>query len=200
MMHQHGKKQMSAIDYAWSVLKAPPLPRGSPISGAIGDRSFGPAGPKKLSNQMARALNEMGGEMDQGALKQFLMEHGDNPEVMDMLSSRFGMEPGSINFPGSMMPHDPHSTMVMPDLPAGAPEMSMMQPDGARTPAPQIAGGGLSGGKANEIAQLAHTPMTAAEGANTPPRQFQAPPADLSQFSTAELQAELFRRIQAAGY
>ncbi len=171
-MHQHGKKQMSAIDYAWSVLKAPPLPRGSPISGSIGDRSFGPAGPKKLSNQMARALNEMGGEMDQGALKQFLMEHGDNPEVMDFLASRFGMEPGSINFPGSMMPHDPHSTMVMPDLPAGAPEMSMMS----------------------------HAPMTAAEGANTPPRQFQAPPADLSQFSTAELQAELFRRIQAAGY
>jgi hypothetical protein len=181
MMHQHGEKQMSAIDYAWSVLKAPPLPRGSPISGAIGDRSFGPAGPKKLSNQMARALNEMGGEMDQGALKQFLMEHGDNPEVMDMLSSRFGMEPGSINFPGSMMPHDPHSTMVMPDLPAGAPEMSMMQPDGARTPAPQM---------------MSHAPMTAAEGANTPPRQFQAPPADLSQFITDELQQELFRRIQ----
>ena len=172
MMHQHGKKQMSAIDYAWSVLKAPPLPRGAPISGAIGDRSFGPAGPKKLSNQMARALNEMGGEMDQDTLKQFLMAYGDNPEVMDMLSSRFGMEPGSINFPGSMMPSDPHSTMVMPELPPGAPEMSMMS----------------------------HAPMTAAEGANTPPRQFQAPPADLSQFSTAELQAELFRRIQAAGY
>ncbi len=173
---------MSAIDYAWSVLKAPPLPRGAPISGAIGDRSFGPAGPKKLSNQMARALNEMGGEMDQGALKQFLMEHGDNPEVMDYLASRFGMEPGSINFPGSMMPHDPHSTMAMPDLPAGAPHIPIP------APTPQIAGGGLSGGRANEIA------------ARTPAPQSSAPPADLSQFSTAELQAELFRRIQAAGY
>ena len=168
MMHQHGMEQMSAFNAAWSILKAPPLPRGSPFSGAIGDRSFGPAGAKKLSNKMARALNQMGGEMDQGALKQFLMEHGDNPEVMDFLASRFGMEPGSINFPGSMMGHDPHSTLPMPDLPAGAPDMSMMS----------------------------HAPMTAAEGANTPPRQFQAPPADLSQFSTAELQQELFRRIQ----
>ena len=168
MMHQHGKKQMSAIDYAWSIIKAPPLPRGSPISGAIGEQRFGPAGPKKLSNKMARALNEMGGEMDQGALKQFLMEHGDNPEVMDMLAGRFGMEPGSINFPGITMPSDPQSTLAMPDLPTGAPDMSMMS----------------------------HAPMTAAEGANPPPRQFQAPPADLSQFSTDELQQELFRRIQ----
>ena len=166
---------MSAIDYAWSVLKAPPLPRGSnQLLGRIDGQSFGPAGPKKLSNKMARALNEMGGEMDQGALKQFLMEHGDNPEVMDYLASRFGMEPGSINFPGSMMPHDPHSTMVMPDLPAGAPDMSMMQPDGARTPAPQSSA---------PPAEVPFIPLTI-----------------LSQFSTAELQAELFRRIQEAGY
>jgi len=178
-MHQHGMEQMSAFNAAWSILKAPPLPRGSPFSGAIGDRSFGPAGAKKLSNKMARALNQMGGEMDQGALKQFLMEHGDNPEVMDMLAGRFGMEPGSINFPGITMPSDPQSTLEMPDLPTGAPEMSMMQPEGARTPAPQIAGGGLSGGRANEIAQRSELISSI-----------------LSQISTDELQQELFRRIQ----
>ena len=37
------------------------------------------------------------------------------------------------------MDPDPHSTMVMPDLPRGLPDMSMMQPEGARTPAPQLA-------------------------------------------------------------
>ena len=163
----------------------PPLPRGAPIPGRIGETEFPSAGPKKLTNRMSRHLSEghldhmTPIDIDQEALKQFLMEHGDNPEVMDMLAGRFGMEPGSINFPGITMPSDPQSTLEMPDLPTGAPEMSMMQPEGARTPAPQIAGGGLSGGRANEIAQRSELISSI-----------------LSQISTDELQQELFRRIQ----
>ena len=131
---------MSAFNTAWMVLKMPPLPRGvQDVTGRIGEQEFGPRGSKSLSNRMAFNLGKVGGDADQKELRDFLMQYGDNPEVMDMLASRFGMEPGSIEFPGRMMDPDPHSTMAMPDLPRGVPDMSMMQPEGARTPAPQLA-------------------------------------------------------------
>ena len=131
---------MSAFNTAWMVLKMPPLPRGvQDVTGRIGEQEFGPRGSKSLSNRMAFNLGKVGGDADQKELRDFLMQYGDNPEVMDMLASRFGMEPGSIEFPGRMMDPDPHSTMPMPDLPRGVPDMSMMQPEGARTPAPQLA-------------------------------------------------------------
>ena len=175
---------MSAFDTAWMVLKMPPLPRGvQDVTGRIGEQEFGPRGSKSLSNRMAFNLGKLGGDADQKELRDFLMQYGDNPEVMDMLASRFGMEPGSIEFPGRMMPRDPSSTMAIPDLPRGLPDMSMMQPEGARTPAPQLA-------------ERAPDPNT------VPP----APTGDvavgrddsldmlLSQFSEKQLMAELGRR------
>ena len=115
---------MSAFDTAWMLLKMPPLTRGAPIPGRIGETNFPSVGPKRLTNRMARHLGE-GHDVDQEALKQFLMEHGDNPEVMDMLAGRFGMGPGSISFPGSMMPRDEHSTAPMPELTRGTPNLDV---------------------------------------------------------------------------
>ena len=177
---------MSAFDTAWMLLKMPPLPRGAPIPGRVGETGFASAGPKKLTNRMSRHLGE-GHDVDQEALKQFLMEHGDNPEVMDMLAGRFGMEPGSISFPGSMMPRDPHSSAPMPELPRGTPDLSMMQPDGARTPPPQLTG---SAPDANTV-----PPAPAGDvGVGPAPAGDENAQMLLSQFSFEQLLNELMRR------
>jgi len=172
---------MSAFNTAWLVLKMPPLPRGAPIPGRIGETEFPSAGPKKLTNRMSRHLSEghldhmTPIDIDQEALKQFLMEHGDNPEVMDMLATRFGMEPGSISFPGSMMPRDPHSSAPMPELPRGTPDL------------PQLTG---SAPDANTV-----PPAPAGDvGVGPAPAGDENAEMLLSQFSFEQLLNELMRR------
>ena len=135
---------MSAFDTAWMVLKMPPLPRGvQDVTGRIGEKEYGPKGSKGLSNQMAFNLGKVGGDADKNELRDFLLAHGDRPEVMDALAAAYGMPPGSIKFPGNMMEADEYSTMPMPDLPRGVPDMPLGDKPDANTvpPAPEANAG-----------------------------------------------------------